>query len=863
MRDTRPDPTRGVLSHILQRLTAPHPSLQQVEQRRKAQLLATLIVALIPISIPSVILAAIIYTPEALFQDQGFSLILLVIILCCMAYILSRSAYYVTGAVLIIVMASSGIMGVAFLSQLYDTYFLGYLILPVLLSNIFLSSRHSIYLLAIYLATVAFFSLLLPQFTFVGLLAGPMMLVLVISTILIITNRYRNMLEQDHRAALEESENRYRMVSELMSDYAYGIRITEDGSSATEWIAGAFSEMTGYSTQDIQASGWELLIHPEDRSLYRDRLYRLRDGTADVSELRIITHDGETRWLRDYGRPIWNDHEQRVVAIYGAAQDITERKQAETAEREQRILAEAMRDTAAVLTSTLNLEGVLDRILASVARVIPHDAGNIMLVQANIASVVRYHKFGDFEVDTPERHIPFDITKTPTLRRMAETGEPLLVSNTEVSPDWVPHGNIGRWIKSYIGMPIRSGDRVVGFLNIDSSQVNGFNEKHLEQIQVFANQATIAIRNATLFDELEQRVAQRTAELESERRQFRAILDSMGEGVYYAEGKHIHYINAMLSRLTGYDSDEIAARTTIDLISPHNPQTPEEIRQEIRTTLVKEGVWRKEIRMTGKDGRDFDAGLTVSRVSEPDADLLRTVTVVRDISQEKALEARKNHFISTASHELRTPITNITTRLYLIRRQPENLTEHLNIIEGVTERMMNLAENLLDMSRLEHGQINLDRQVVILQELVLAVIHAQSAEADLKNIAFTSSLTDEPLRVLADTERMIQVITNLVTNAINYTPEGGSVTVTLKIIPDEENKNRQAFLEVVDTGIGIAPKHLPHIFESFYRIDQKVKGTGLGLSISREIIRLHGGEIDVRSTLGEGSTFSITLALIE
>src|SRR5690606_7870290 len=108
-----------------------------------------------------------------------------------------------------------------------------------------------------------------------------------------------------------------------------------------------------------------------------------------------------------------------------------------------------------------------------------------------------------------------------------------------------------------------------------------------------------------------------------------------------------------------------------------------------------------------------------------------------------------------------------------------------------------------------------------------------------------------------DRERLIQVITNLVTNAINYTPEGGTVTLSLS----REATTRQALLQVEDTGIGIAREHLLHVFDPFYRIDEKVRGTGLGLSISREIIRLHHGEISVESTPGKGSCFTIKLGL--
>ena len=743
MRDSSRKPAGVVLSHIFQRLTAPHPSLKHIEDRRKAQLLAWLFLASIPLTILSVPLVFLNYGASEVLRDTGFAFILVVLLLCMALYALSRSPYYVLAAALAVAITSVGVFGVTFFSSVYEAYFLGYLIIPVLLSNIFLSSRFTRVLLIFYVLTLIVFSNLLPRLSLLNLLTGPMLMVVVLSIMLMITNRYRNLLEEDRRSALEQSENRYRLVS--------------------------------------------------------------------------------------------------------------------ASEREQRLFAEALRDTAAILTSTLNRDEVLDRILAAIAQVIPHDRGNIMLIEEeNMGRIVRYHRFGDFSADAPERHLLFNIRETPTFWQMYTTHQPLLISDITTFPDWQDY-KIAHWVKSYLGMPILSDNEVIGFLNLDSSHINGFTEKHLEQIQVFAHQATIAIRNATLYDEMEQRVARRTAELENERRQLQAILDSMGEGVYYTEDAQILYTNAMLARLTGYTVDEITQLLSTDLFSPNNPQSPEEIQQEKRQTLAKEPIWRKHVKIVGKAGYEFDGSLIVARVSEPDERPLRMVTVVRDISEEKALEDRKNRFISRASHELRTPVTNISTRLYLIQRQPDRFPEHLEVLEEVNERMKNLIEDLLDKSRLEQGQMQLNVQATVIQDLITSVARVQSAQAELKHISLVVNLTDEPLHVLADRERLIQVITNLVTNAINYTPEGGTVTLSLS----REDTTRQALLQVEDTGIGIAREHLLHVFDPFYRIDEKVRGTGLGLSISREIIRLHHGEISVESTPGKGSCFTIKLGLID
>jgi diguanylate cyclase (GGDEF)-like protein/PAS domain S-box-containing protein len=141
---------------------------------------------------------------------------------------------------------------------------------------------------------------------------------------------------QRTEAALRESRGRYQVVSELMSDYAYALRVEPDGSVVREWVTDAYKRTTGFAPQEIDAlGGWEHLIHSEDAPLVNQRFKRLLAGQSDISEFRITTKDGRTRWLRDYGKPVWDDAEGRVVRIYGAAQDVTERRRAEAALQHQ------------------------------------------------------------------------------------------------------------------------------------------------------------------------------------------------------------------------------------------------------------------------------------------------------------------------------------------------------------------------------------------------------------------------------------------------------------------------------------------------------------------------------------------------
>jgi PAS domain S-box-containing protein len=359
---------------------------------------------------------------------------------------------------------------------------------------------------------------------------------------------------------------------------------------------------------------------------------------------------------------------------------------------------------------------------------------------------------------------------------------------------------------------------------------------------------------------LEQRVVERTTELERAHTQLQTILDSMSDGVigilFDENGNpETRYVNKALTRLVGYTQDEWNG---ILLRGDHKTEAEAAVfTAQLYEYLRHHPSKRIEAKILRKDGSMFDAEITSTRL-DGGGKMIGMVTVMRNISEAKALEDQRARFVANASHELRTPITNLMTRLYLLRKQPERLDDHLEILDSVAGRMRRLVEDLLEISRFERGVIPLNLKPVEVCELVSNVIETQTAEADQKHIRLIHQWSDTPCVVLADADRMTQVITNLVVNAINYTAENGTVNVLVTA----ENNNQTVVIVVQDTGTGIAPEHLPHIFHAFYRANEGVNGTGLGLSIAKEIVENHGGQISVESQVGVGTRFIVRLAAI-
>lgn len=686
--------------------------------------------------------------------------------------------------------------------------------------------------------------------------------------------------------------------------------VDETGEFLTRFSARELSELANQLTAITPIRGSlsgqavatrELVI--SDHLSQETRLHtQLRDDllAGEVTHLVVVPLLSQGNAIGTITLPLHNDrvlteYERETLAAAGKTiglaianaqyverieAEVRERMRVEFAEHQQRMLAEALRDTAATLNSDLDQDRILDQILTQMERVIPSNTSLVMLVEDGIARVVRARGYEALGIDNSLLlNARYPVATTVNLNWMVDTGRALAIPDVSTFHGWVTD-DVTWWIGAHVSAPIKIEGEVIGFLNVDSAEPYAFEPNHARALETFASQVAVAIRNARLYDaarryasQLEDVVKERTAEVENQRAQLQAILDGMGDGVtgvIFAEPltlenvdtvpEQYRYINQALYEMVGYTPQEWHPN-----LLRMQKQTPEEYEAFLLNwwhILVSTGKWKGEQVIRRKDGTEFPSSTVSTLVRASNGTAIGAVTIFRDISQEKALEAQKSRFISNAAHELRTPITNLKTRLYLARKQPERMETHLQILEQVTDHMKNLAEYLLDLSRIERGMLELQRERLDLEQFMADMVLIQGPEAEKKNLTLTLDVPLESLIVSADPGRINQVVSNLIVNAINYTPEGGSVRVKLmRGVGDEADF---AVIEVSDTGIGIAAEHLPHIFQPFYQANQSTStGVGLGLSISKEIIELHGGHLRVESEVGKGTCFSVALRLQE
>lgn len=339
--------------------------------------------------------------------------------------------------------------------------------------------------------------------------------------------------------------------------------------------------------------------------------------------------------------------------------------------------------------------------------------------------------------------------------------------------------------------------------------------------------------------------------------------------------------NKGAEKLFGYSVSEAVGQPVTMLIPPEYVDEEPKILEKIRRG---ETVDHYETVRRRKDGTHIDISLTVSPIREEGGNIIGASKIARDITDRKraeeertkililAQEARKeaetanrtkDEFLATVSHELRTPLNAILGWARLLRAgrlDQAGVTRAYETLENNARAQAQLIEDLLDVSRIISGKLRLDVRPLDLATVIEAAIETTRPAADAKGIRVVKVLDPLPSPVTGDGDRLQQVVWNLLSNAIKFTPKGGRVLIRL------ERVNSHVEIIVSDTGIGIKPEFLPHVFDRFRQADGSITrlsgGLGLGLAIVRHLVELHGGTVSADSQPGEGATFTVQLPAI-
>ncbi|RLC76579.1 MAG: hypothetical protein DRJ03_12090 [Chloroflexi bacterium] len=553
------------------------------------------------------------------------------------------------------------------------------------------------------------------------------------------------------------------------------------------------------------------------------------------------------------GSPAYGEHD-RDLLLSVASQTATALQNAYLFEETQRRATQLalINDIAEKIAAALGLESVLERAARLVQESFGYHHVAIFTVDREQGEIMMRTRAGDFVHLFPPDHrlklgqgiVGWTGLHNETLLANDVDADPRYVN---LYPDVVP-------TRSELCAPIGVGREVVGVLDVQSPQRDAFDENDVLVLETLADQIAVAIENARLYEEitgyaeqLEQRVQERTAQLAVERAHSDAILRSATDGIVVANS----------------DGDVIQANPVAQawLTQTLAPEEAARLREAVRSAAAQTEEQPAELlELTGLDLEVKAAPISGSGLEEAAA-----VIAIHDVSHLKSLDRMKSRFITNISHELRTPITTVKLYAHLMRQRSDKWEQYLDTLAQEAERLARLVEDILEISRVDSGRLEIKPGPTSLNELAESVVASHREQAQERGLALEYRPAEPGPVALVDSNRITQALVNLVQNGIRFTPQGGKVTLST----GEQKAQRRAWatVTVADTGMGIPEDELPHIFERFFRgtepRDMQLSGTGLGLSIVKEIVELHGGRVTVESKQGSGSAFTVWLPFAE
>ncbi|HEY9285254.1 MAG TPA: PAS domain S-box protein [Pyrinomonadaceae bacterium] len=662
-------------------------------------------------------------------------------------------------------------------------------------------------------------------------------------------------------ARLQESEERFRTLAETAAD----VIVTIDGGSRILFINPAAEKVFGYRPEELAGQSLSVLMPEYLRRLHQAGLERYvetgrRHVNWDGIELPGLHRDGHEVPLevsfgefRRGGRHVFT----------GIIRDITERKRREA--RDQFLIR--LDDAVRTLSDP-------DEIVAASARLLGEHLGADRCAYAQVeADEDHFLLTGDYTRGVPSIVGRFAMSQFGAeALRLSRVGEPYVVTDVDADPR-VTADDLAAYrrtmIRAVVSMPLLKGGRFVAGMAVHQKEPRSWSPQEVELLRSVANRCWESIERARAARSLR----------ESEER-LRTLTNTVPALVWVsaADGSASEF-NDRWYEYTGMTPERSAGFGWGEAVHPDDRETCFARWEEARTS---NSPYEVEVRYRRADGgyrwflaralpvRDtagnvetwFGASIDIEDRKRAEAEREDLLNREREARAEAERANRlKDEFLATVSHELRTPLTAILGWSQLMRRgqlEAESAAKALETIERNARSQAQLIDDLLDVSRIVTGKLRLDVLPVDPHSFIDAAVESVRPAAEAKGVRLQKVIDTGVETVMGDPARLQQVVWNLLTNAVKFTPRGGRVQVRL------ERVNSHVEIAVADTGAGIAPEFLPHVFERFRQADQRTTrrhgGLGLGLAIVRHLVELHGGAVRADSGgKGAGSTFTVSL----
>ena len=538
--------------------------------------------------------------------------------------------------------------------------------------------------------------------------------------------------------------------------------------------------------------------------------------------------------------------------------------------RVQRDRSEVLYHIASELVASLDMDRVLSQALSLLQGAIRASRSSVILLDNNTGQLVYRAAIGHEEPIPPGGRVAPFTRDDGVVGWVLSRRETLMVADIRISDAY--HSDAMADVRSVMAVPVVGGaGESLGVLLFESPSVDVFDETQLQLVAAAAIQLGNALNNAQLYGMIREQAERlgtmlRTQQIDAVKNQ--AILEGTADGVMFADADgEVILFNAAAERILSITREQTVGRPQDEILGLYS--------NEVHEWMSRIAQWQQEPGELGPDevlshrlevGRRY-VSVHLSPVTTAPGEFLGVVSVFRDITPEIEADRAKSDFVSTVSHELRTPMTSILGYVDLMLKGAvgplsDMHTAFLTKVKTNADRLTTLVNDLLDISRIEQGRVELQRRPVSMATLVGTVVDLVSPKVQEKSQILVTHVPDDLPLVFGDPDRLTQILTNLVSNAYKYTPVEGELSVHVYV--------REGMMNVAvrDTGIGISPENQKRIFERFYRVEDdpavyEVSGTGLGLAISLSLIQMHEGSIWMESELGVGSVFTFAVPLAE
>ncbi|TAK14343.1 MAG: GAF domain-containing protein [Anaerolineae bacterium] len=628
----------------------------------------------------------------------------------------------------------------------------------------------------------------------------------------------------------------------------------------------------------------------------------LNAGAETIGVVSVSSRDAAVRYTDDQRGILQAISDQAAGAIVKA-------RLLEESQKRTRQLGK-LNEVAQSLSSTLEIKPLLDNILRSAVEILNCEAGSLLTLDEETGELVFDVVVGSAESELKGTRMA---SGSGLVGKAVNDRQPFIVNNVKQSQDWEASKDkeTGFITRGILGVPMMVKDRVLGVIEvINKKDGMPFSQDDLELLTAFTGQAAIALENARLYTLTDQQLASRVEELSVMQRIDRELNTSLDVSRAMritlewavrqsaAVAGLVGVVSEAGLRLVaseGYETELEAYRDT-GILPPEMPALAEALRTgrvqlpdpktlRLRDTLLAgaQGQFvipiRRETDVIGllllesveRNAFDEDAQAFLIRLADHAAIAIANAQLYAEVQR---ANIAKSDFVSFVSHELKTPMTSIRGYADLLAAGAvgpvtEAQSEFISTIRSNVSRMATLVSDLADVSRIEAGRLHLEFAGVKVSEVVEEVVRSTRALFDEKQQELVVDLPEDLPLVWGDRNRMVQVMTNLTSNANKYTLLEGKVTIKARRTRNEwdpQGADEVVHIQIQDTGIGIKEEDQKYIFTQYFRTEEgkdTAPGTGLGLNIARNLVEMQGGKIWFESILGKGTTFQFTVPVAD